>query len=375
MKVPFLNLRELNKPYEDDIKKAINRVVDSGWYLLGEEVETFEKEYSDFIGVEHTVGVANGLDALRIILRAYIEMGEFQEGDEIIVPANTYIASILAVTDNNLKPVLVEPDINTYNINPDLIEEHITEKTKGIMIVHLYGQNAYTEKIGMLCEKYYLKLIEDAAQAHGAYYKDKRVGSFGDAAGFSFYPGKNLGALGDAGAICTDNDELANVCRALGNYGSQEKYHNRYKGFNSRLDEVQAAVLRVKLKGLDNDNQKRREVAEYYLKNIHNDKIILPKISTSTSALTSKKHVWHLFVIRTENRKALIDHLQKDGIQTLIHYPIPPHKQQGYPELYNLSLPVTGKIHNEVVSLPISPVMSDKEVKSVIEVVNTYRFL
>lgn len=370
MKVPFLNLRELNKPYEAEIKKAVNRVIDSGWYLLGKEVESFEQEYSDFIGVEHTVGVANGLDALRIILRAYIEMGIMEEGDEIIVPANTYIASILAITDNNLKPILVEPDINTYNIDPDLIEEHISEKTKGIMIVHLYGQNSYTEKIGKLCDKYDLKLIEDAAQAHGAYYQDKRVGSLGDAAGFSFYPGKNLGALGDAGAICTNDEKLAEVCRALGNYGSQKKYYNKYQGYNSRLDEMHAAVLRVKLKGIDQDNQRRRKIAEYYLKNIANPNIILPE--SSISVLTSKNHVWHLFVVRVPNRAEFIQFLEENNIGTLIHYPIPPNKQEGYSELHKYKLPVTEKIHKEVVSLPISPTMTEDEVEAVVKAVNTY---
>ncbi len=368
MKIPFLDLKSVNEPYEDEIKSAIERVVDSGWYLLGSEVEDFEKEYSNFIGVDNTIGVASGLDALRIILRAYIELGVMNEGDEVIVPANTFIASILAILDARLKPVLVEPDIKTYNIDPDLIEEKITSKTKAIMIVHLYGQNACNEKIAGLCRKFNLKLIEDAAQAHGAYYQEKRIGSLGGAAAFSFYPGKNLGALGDAGAICTNDDQLEEVCRALGNYGFEKKYHNRYQGYNSRLDDMQAAILRVKLKGLDGDNQKRREVAHSYLQNIQNDQIILPKLSTS--ALTSKNHVWHLFVIRTEKRTSFINHLKKAGIQTLIHYPIPPHKQKGYAELHNLSLPVTEKIHEEVLSLPISPAMTQYEVEKVVQVIN-----
>lgn len=368
MKIPFLDLKAVNAPYEKGINEAIKRVVDSGWYILGSEVEAFEKEYSDSIGVKHTIGVGNGLDALRIILRAYMEMGIMEEGDEVIVPANTYIASILAITDNRLKPVLVEPDIYTYNIDPDLIEEKITDRTKAIMIVHLYGQNAYTEKIGELCKKYDLKLIEDAAQAHGASYKDKRVGSLGNAAGFSFYPGKNLGAMGDAGAICTDNEELANVCRALGNYGSQKKYHNNYKGFNSRLDEIQAAVLRVKLKGLDTDNQKRREIAEYYLNNISNPKVILPQPST----LTSKDHVWHLFVIRVTNRDTFVKYMTKKGVGTLIHYPVPPHYQKGYPELHEFSLPITEKIHKEVVSLPISPVQNKRDLIDTVITINEY---
>lgn len=370
MKIPFLDLKAVNAPYEDDIKEAINQVVDSGWYIHGSQVEAFEQEYADFVGVKHTIGVANGLDALRIILRAYMELGEMKEGDEIIVPANTFIATILAILDNRLKPVLVEPDINTYNIDPNLIEDKITDKTKAIMIVHLYGQNAYTDKIQELCNKYDLKLIEDAAQAHGAYYKEKRVGSLGDAAGFSFYPGKNLGAIGDAGAICTDDDELAEVCRVLGNYGSQKKYHNKYQGYNSRLDELQAAVLRIKLKGIDIDNQKRREVADYYLKNITNPKIILPEYSTSN--LISKDHVWHLFVIRTEDRQALMDYLGNEGIQTLIHYPIPPHKQRGYSEIDHLSFPVTEKIHNEFLSLPITPIINSQELKYVSKTINNW---
>lgn len=369
--IKFLDLKKITDAYSSEIKEATNRVIDSGWFLSGKELELFEKEFSTYVDVDHTVGVANGLDALRIILRAYIEMGVMNEGDEIIVPANTYIASILAVTDNDLKPVLVEPDINTYNIDPELIEEHISENTKGIMIVHLYGQNAYTEKIGQLCEKYDLKLIEDAAQAHGAYYRKKRVGSLGDAAGFSFYPGKNLGALGDAGAICTNDNKLAEICGALGNYGSQKKYFNKYQGYNSRLDEIQAAVLRVKLKGLDEDNQRRREIAAYYLKNISNADITLPQYSNSV--LTSKNHVWHVFVVRVADRTSFMHHLEEHGVGTLIHYPIPPNKQKGYPELHEYKLPITEKIHEEVVSLPISPVMSDKEVEKVVKAVNLYK--
>lgn len=371
MEVTFLNLKAINAPYEGEIEEVISKVVNSGWYIHGSQVVAFEKEYSRYIGVKHTIGVANGLDALRIILRAYMELGEIKEGDEIIVPANTFIATILAILDNRLRPILVEPDINTYNIDPNLIEERISDKTKAIMIVHLYGLNAYTEKIGQLCKKYDLKLIEDAAQAHGACYKNKRVGSIGDAAGFSFYPGKNLGALGDAGAICTDNDELAKVCRALGNYGSLHKYHNRYQGYNSRLDEIQAAVLRVKLKRIDDDNQKRREVATAYLSNINNDKIILPK--SQHSVLTSKNHVWHLFVIRTEKRKALIDYLELEGIQTMIHYPVPPHKQHGYTELKTQTFPITEKIHNTVISLPLNPIMTINDINYLIDKVNKYK--
>ncbi|MEP2448777.1 MAG: DegT/DnrJ/EryC1/StrS family aminotransferase [Balneola sp.] len=368
--IKFLDLQKINAKYAEEIKNAVNHVIDSGWYLLGKEVQAFENEFSDYIGVKNTIAVANGLDALRIILRAYIELGYMSEGDEIIVPANTYIASILAIKDNNLTPVLVEPDINTYNINPDLIEEHISEKTKGIMIVHLYGQNAYSEKIGELCEKFDLKLIEDAAQAHGAYYKNMKVGSIGDASGFSFYPGKNLGALGDAGAICTNNDELSDVCRALGNYGSEQKYYNKYQGYNSRLDEIQAAILRIKLKHLDQDTQRRNEIACYYLNNIDNPHVVLPKVDESDQKL--RTHVWHLFVVRVSNRENFIHYLEDAGIQTLIHYPIAPNKQKGYPKLQNYTLPITEKIHNEVVSLPISPVMTDKEVETVVDAINYY---
>jgi len=366
--IKFLNLKKINDQYETELLKAANKVISSGWYLLGDKTKRFEQEFSEFIGVSNTIGVANGLDALRIILRAYIEMGVMSEGDEIIVPANTYIASILAIADNNLKPVMVEPDIKTYNIDPDLIEEQISERTKGIMLVHLYGQNAYSNKIGDLCKKYGLKLIEDAAQSHGAYFGENRVGSLGDAAGFSFYPGKNLGAFGDAGAICTDDDELAETCRTLGNYGSQEKYLNKYKGYNSRLDEIQAAMLSVKLKYLDDDNQKRRIIAEYYLENIKNDKVILPTVVSNPQS-----HVWHLFVVRVKDRERFSTYLQKEGIQTLIHYPLAPNKQEGYPELHDTSTPITEKIHNEVISIPISPVLSEEEVKFIADVINNYK--
>ena len=366
--IKFLDLKKINELYAEQIIEATGRVIGSGWYLTGREVESFEHEFCNYIGVDYCLGVANGLDALRIILRAYIEMGVMKEGDEIIVPANTYIASILAIVDNRLKPVLVEPDVYTYNINPDLIEQHISENTKGIMIVHLYGQNAYTEKIGNLCKKYNLKLIEDAAQAHGAYFKGKRVGSLGHAAGFSFYPGKNLGALGDAGALCSNDADLVVVCRALGNYGSQKKYYNKYQGYNSRLDEIQAAILRIKLKGLDRDNQRRREIANYYLKHIINPYIILPHPSSPEN-----EHVWHLFVVRTSNRSSFLDHLKANDVGTLIHYPIPPNKQEGYSELRESKLPITQKIHEEVVSLPISPVMDKNEVEAVVKAVNTYQ--
>jgi len=372
--IKFLDLQKITQENYQAIGSAITRVINSGWYLLGKEVKLFEEEYASFIGTRNCIGVANGLDALRLILRAFIETGVMKEGDEILVPANTYIASILAITDNRLTPVLVEPDINTYNIDPFLIEERITEKTKGIMIVHLYGQNAMHPEIQRLVDKYNLKLIEDNAQAQGCHYGNKRTGSLGHAAGHSFYPGKNLGALGDAGAVTTDNDELADAIRALGNYGSSKKYINEYQGLNSRLDEIQAAVLSVKLKRLDTDNQRRCEIAQFYCENIKNEKITLPKLfTTHHSRFTG--HVWHLFVIRTPERDRLQKYLLENGVETLIHYPIPPHKQAAYKGWNSLSLPITEKIHNEVLSLPISPVMKDDEVQIVTDLINAYQRL
>lgn len=366
MKIPFLDLRSVNAQYKEAIENSLNGVIDSGWYLKGEQTQKFEDEFSNYIGVKHTIGVSSGLDALKIIFRAYKELGELEDGDEIIVPANTYIASILAISQNNLTPILVEPDIETFNLNPDLIEKNITQKTKGIMLVHLYGRNAYTEKIGKLCKKYGIKLIEDSAQAHGACYGRQRVGSLGDAAGFSFYPGKNLGALGDAGAICTNNDSLAECCRALGNYGSEEKYYNKYKGLNSRLDEIQASILRIKLKDLDNQNGIRRRIARYYLNHINEPKLVLPSVGKPN------EHVWHLFVIKVKERERLVDYLDDYNISTVIHYPIPPHFQKAYQELNYLSFPITERIHEEVVSLPIWPTMKKKEMKYLVNVINNF---
>ena len=360
--VKFLDLHKINEQYRNGIDEAIKRVLDSGWYLLGKENESFDKNFAEYCSVKHSIGVANGLEALRLIINAY----GFGTGDEIIVPANTYIASILAISQNGCMPVLVEPDINTYNINPDLIEEKITSKTKAIMVVHLYGQAVEMEKIWALAKKYNLKIIEDCAQAHGAFYQGKRVGNLGDAAGFSFYPGKNLGCLGDGGAITTNDDEFAQKIKALRNYGSHIKYQNLYQGFNSRLDEIQAAVLDVKLKGLDNDNNKRREVAKYYLENIKNPLITLPQVKDENS------HVWHVFVVRVEKREEFQKYLTKNDVQTLIHYPIPPHKQEAYKEWNGLSYPITEQIHKEIVSLPVSPVMTDDEVKKVVEIVNLF---
>ncbi len=360
--IKFLDLEKINNRFRRQIDKKINTILDKGWYLLGEENESFTENFAEFCGTKYCVGVANGLDALNLIIKAY----GFGSGDEIIVPANTYIASILAVSQNGCTPVLVEPDIKTYNINPDLIEEKITEKTKAIMVVHLYGQAVQMEKIWRLAEKYNLKIIEDSAQAHGAMYKGRRCGNLGDASGFSFYPGKNLGCLGDGGAVTTNDEVLANKIKALRNYGSNIKYHNIYKGVNSRLDEIQAAVLDIKLKELDKDNEKRREISKYYRENIKNPAIILPEI------YDEKAHVWHIFAIRTKERDRLQKYLKDNGIETLIHYPIPPHKQVCYKELNNLSLPITEEIHQTILSLPISPVLEYEEVERVVEVINRY---
>lgn len=370
--IKFLDLQKINNQYRNEIDDTINKMLDSGWYILGEVVERFEKNFASYCGVKHCIGISNGLDALILILRAYIESGKINEGDEIIVPANTYIATILSISHNNLKPVLVEPDINTYNIDPALIEKNITRKTKAIMPVHLYGQCADMEVINSIAIKYNLIVIEDAAQAHGAIYKGKRTGALSDAAGFSFYPGKNLGALGDAGAVTTNDDNLAETIRALRNYGSHKKYYNLYKGFNNRLDEMQAAVLDVKLKYLDQENQRRREVAQYYYDNIHNEKIELPIPDTGSQIINNKGHVWHLFIIRTKERDKFQKYLSDRDIQTVIHYPIPPHKQPAYKEWNHLKFPITEKIHDEVLSLPIGSHLSSDEIEFVVEKTNAY---
>lgn len=364
--IKFLDLEKVTASHGKEINEAVSRVVNSGWYLQGKENEKFEKNFARYIGTDYAIGCGNGLDALYWILKAYIEMGVMKPGDEVIVPANTYIASILAISDNGLVPVLVEPDIKTYQIDPYRIEEAITLKTKAIMIVHLYGQNAYTEKIGEICKKYKLKLIEDNAQAHGCSYQGSKTGSLGDAAGHSFYPGKNLGALGDAGAVTTNDKELADTVRSLANYGSQKKYVFKYKGRNSRLDEIQAAVLDVKLKYLDEDNEKRRHVARRYINEITNPEIILPQVEDWYS------HVFHIFPIRTKNRDKLQQYLTDQGIQTLIHYPIPPHKQECYKEWNDRSYPITELIHAEELSLPISPVMEEEEITRIIKLLNSF---
>lgn len=388
--IKFLDLKAINDSFEPEISLAIQRVLDSGWYLQGKEVHSFEKEYCEYLGTKHCIGVANGLDALRLILKAYIELGIMREGDEIIVPANTFIASILAISDNRLIPVLVEPEINTYNLDPFRIEEKITERTKGIMLVHLYGQNAMFPEIQRLINKYNLKLIEDNAQAIGAYYNfhektlnfkhstlnSFRTGAIGDASGHSFYPGKNLGCLGDGGAVTTNDDELANVIRALANYGSNIKYICDYKGLNSRLDEIQAAILRVKLKRLDTDNLRRNEIAQYYCDNITAKDMVLPCNTNNFKLETlnfKPPHVFHLFVIRHARRDELQKFLAENGVQTLIHYPVPPHKQLAYKEWNNYDFPITEKIHNEVLSLPISQTMMIEEVIKVVEIINSFQ--
>lgn len=365
--IKFLDLQKINLVHQQEIEERILTTFRSGWYLLGNEVKNFEKNLAQYTGTKNAIGVANGLDALRLILRGYIELGAIQKGDEIIVPSNTYIASILAITDNGLIPVLVEPDIENYNIDLKKIEQKITNKTKAILLVHLYGQVCWSDELVALSKNYNLKIIEDNAQAIGAQWNDKHTGNLGDAAGFSFYPGKNLGALGDAGAITTNDDQLASTIRALANYGSNQKYVNAYQGLNSRLDEIQAAVLDVKLKYIDAENETRRQIAMRFIHEIKNEAIILPKMPSN-----KKEHVWHLFVIRTKNRNTLQEYLEKNGIQTLIHYPIPPHHQKAYQEWNHLSYPIAEQIHKEVLSLPISPVMTKEEVDLIIFQLNQF---
>ena len=367
--IPFLSLKDVTALHGDEINAAVTRVVNSGWYLQGEENKRFEKNYAQFIGTKHCIGCANGLDALIWIFRAYIELGVMQPGDEVIVPANTYIATILSITENGLKPVLVEPKLNTLEIDDDKIEERITDKTKAVCIVHLYGRNAYTDKIGALCKKYNLKLIEDNAQAHGCKYTDGRTtGSIGDAAGHSFYPGKNLGALGDGGAVTTNDDALAEAVRTLANYGSSKKYVFKYTGRNSRLDEIQAAVLDVKLKYLVEDNAHRKQVANYYYDHINNPLITLP------DRLPDEQNAYHLFPILVANgkRDALHDYLEKNGVGTVIHYPIAPHKQECYKKWNPMSFPITERIANEELSLPIGPSIKLEEVAQVVTLINNF---
>lgn len=365
--IKFLDLQKINLAHQQAIETRMLKTFRSGWYLLGEEVKQFEHNLSAYIGSKHTIGVANGLDALRLIFKAYIELGVMQPGDEVIVPANTYIASVLAITDNNLVPVFVEPDADTFNIDITKIEAAMSGKCKAVMLVHLHGQAIFSNALKAMSQKYNFKIIEDNAQAIGATHNGVKTGNLGDAAGFSFYPGKNLGALGDGGAVTTNDDALAKAIRALANYGSETKYVNQYKGLNSRLDEIQAAVLDEKLKHLDIENERRREIAAYYSLHITNPLIALPKAPIDTA-----EHVWHLFVIRTAERDRLQQYLTENSIQTLIHYPIPLYKQEAYIEYSHLSFPITEAIHNEVLSLPISPVLTPDEVEKIVAVLNSF---
>lgn len=358
--IKFLDLQKINANYQEQLQQKMKLVLDKGWFILGNEVKEFETNFANYCGTKHCIGVANGLDALILILKAYIQLGKLQKGDEVIVPSNTYIATILAIFQADLVPVLVEPDLETYNINPELIQQNISAKTKAIMPVHLYGQLCTMERINEIAKQHNLLVIEDAAQAHGLNFEGNNTKAF------SFYPAKNLGALGDGGAITTNDDALAKVLFSLRNYGSDKKYHNEFIGINSRLDEIQAAFLNVKLTDLDADNDQRRTIAKRYLSEIKNDKIVLPKVKSL------EKHVFHLFVIRTENREELQDFLLKNDIETVIHYPIPPHKQKALKEWNDLSFPISEKIHNEILSLPISQVITDAEVDYVIEILNKY---
>lgn len=366
--IKFLDLKKINAAYETSFQEKLNAVLANGWYILGNEVKEFETNFANYCGTKHCIGIGNGFDALVLIFKGYIQLGKLQKGDEVIVPANTYIASILAILEADLVPVLVEPKLETYNINPDLISEKITSKTRAVLMVHLYGQLAEMDKINKIAYQNNLLVIEDSAQAHGAVFeaKSQKAGNLSNAASFSFYPGKNLGALGDAGVITTNDLELAKTIQSLRNYGSEKKYCNDYIGVNSRLDEIQAAFLNVKLPYLDTDNRQRKAIAKRYLSEIKNEKIILPFWDLS------ENHVFHLFVIRTKNRDKLQQYLLENGIETLIHYPIPPHQQKALSAWNNLSFPVTEKIHNEVLSLPISPVLTMEEADFIIEILNKY---
>lgn len=365
--IPFLDLKKMNEPYETAFQEKLKMVLDNGWYILGKELETFEKAFAEYCQTKYCIGVGNGFDALVLIFKGYIEIGKLKKGDEVIVPANTYIASILAILQADLIPVLVEPKLETYNINPDLIPDKITSKTKAILVVHLYGQLAEMEKINEIAERHNLVVVEDCAQSHGIINNQQlTINNLKSASGYSFYPGKNLGCLGDGGAVTTNDSELAKVLFSLRNYGSEKKYYNDYIGVNSRLDELQAGFLNLKLPNLDADNDKRRAIAKRYLNEIKNDKIELPFWDLSNN------HVFHLFVIRTENRAELQEYLTQNNIQTVIHYPVPPHKQNAFREWNTLSFPVTEKIHNEVLSLPMSPVLTEQEVDFIVVVLNKY---
>lgn len=363
MHIDFLNLAKINNRFRSEIDTRIKNILDKGWYLQGEENERFSKHFASYCGTKYALGVANGLEALSLLIRAH----GFGPGDEILVPANTYIATILAISENGCTPVLVEPSLDTYNIDPDQIEAAITSRTRAIMVVHLYGQAVQMDKIWKVAQKYNLKVFEDCAQAHGAYYKNKRVGNLSDAAAFSFYPGKNLGCMGDGGGITTNDEVIFSKIKALANYGSDRKYHHIYKGINSRLDEIQAAILDIKLKYLDADNEHRRKIALFYRQNITNPCIHLP------TSYAEEASVWHVFVVRTEKRDAFQHYLSEKNIQTIIHYPTPPHRQLAYSEMKSMSYPITEKIHQEVISLPISPVMTIEEAQYIVDTVNDWR--
>ncbi|MFD1603130.1 DegT/DnrJ/EryC1/StrS family aminotransferase [Flavobacterium artemisiae] len=365
--ISFLDLKKINQPYETAFQAKLKTVLENGWYILGKEVETFEKAFAEYCQSKYCIGTGNGLDALVLIFKGYIELGKLQKGDEVIVPANTYIASILAILQADLVPVLVEPKLETYNVNPELIQAKITSKTKAILAVHLYGQLVEMDQINQIAFQNNLIVVEDCAQSHGAKNNLKStISNLQSATAYSFYPGKNLGCLGDGGAVVTNDEELSKVIYSLRNYGSQKKYHNEFQGVNSRLDELQAGFLNLKLPNLNTDNEKRRTIAKRYLAEIKNEKIVLPFWDFSDN------HVFHLFVIRIENREKLQEYLAQNEIQTVIHYPIPPHKQKAFLDWNNLSFPITEKIHNEVLSLPISPVLTDEEVSFVIETLNKY---
>ncbi|MGU5623150.1 DegT/DnrJ/EryC1/StrS family aminotransferase [Aeromonas caviae] len=364
--IPFLDLKSINTQYAEELKKACSKVIDSGWYIMGSELTAFEQEFAAYCGTKYAIGVANGLDALTLVLRAWKALGRLKAGDEVIVQANTYIASILAITENDLVPVLVEPDPATFNLASATVAAAITPNTKAILPVHLYGQLSPMPDLLAIARKHNLLVLEDCAQAHGAEIQGKRAGNWGDAAGFSFYPGKNLGALGDGGAITTNHEELAQTIKALRNYGSHKKYENLYKGVNSRLDEIQAAMLRVKLPYLEAETIRRQHIAQTYRSGIMNPLVTLPNV------IDELAHVWHLFVVRCEKREALQAYLAEKGIQTLIHYPVAPHKQQAYSQWNSISLPLTEEIHQQALSLPLDPTMSDESVAKVISAVNGF---
>ena len=366
MKILFNNLQKLNAAYESSFKEKFNQFLQKGWYILGNEVSGFETNFAAYCGTKHCIGVGNGMDALTLILKSYIELGTLNKNDQIIVPANTYIATILSIIESGLTPILIEPSLENYNLDPDLIEAKLTSKTKAILVVHLYGQVCNMELIENISLRNKLLIIEDAAQSHGAVYKNKKVGNLGNAAGFSFYPGKNLGALGDGGAITTNNTILANTIKSIRNYGSEKKYINNIKGVNSRLDELQAAFLNIKLPYLDRDNNIRKKIAHRYLSGIKNSKLLLPKV------MNEESHVFHLFVIRTKDRASLQAHLSNNNIDSMIHYPVSPHKQKALSEFKDLLLPITEKIHNEVLSIPLNPILENNEVELIIKVLNSY---